>query len=638
MKREKDLAKTFTRRALLVGGVQLGLLGVLGGRLAWLQIAQGQKYQTLANKNRINLKLLAPSRGLITDRHGTLLAGNGQNFRVLILPEQTQDLEKSLSRLQKLVALSQRDIKRVVKQASRTPSFIPLEVKDNLSWNDVAIIEVNLPDLPGVSIDVGEIRQYPMTESTAHIVGYVGAVSKSDLTGGEPVLSLPGFKIGKTGIEKAYDKELRGKAGTAEIEVNVVGREVRELSRNPGGNGKDIRLTIDAGLQNYVQQRLAIEKSAAAVIMDTQTGAVYAMSSTPSFDPNKFTTGLSAETWEALLADPGHPLNNKVVGGQYPPGSTFKMVTALAGLEAGLITHNTTVFCPGHFEYGGDKFHCWKTYGHGTVDIVSALAESCDTYFYKLATELGIDNIADMARHLGLGSRLDFDLSEERPGLIPDQNWKMGHFGEQWRSGETIVASIGQGYIQSTPLQLATMTARLVNGGYAVKPWMVEYIGERPGLDTSWPSLGVKKRNLDLIQRGMDAVVNSAKGTAKASSIDEPGMGMGGKTGTAQVRRITKEDRLEGVQNSDLAWNLRHHALFVGYAPYKTPRYACAVIVEHGGSGSASAAPIAKDIMLVAQQRKPHISGGKPLAETPDKIIKPPRKPKLAGRKAAEQG
>lgn len=634
MKQENDLAKTFSRRALFVGGVQLGLLGVLGGRLAWLQIAQGPKYQTLANKNRINLKLIAPSRGLITDRNGVMLAENGRNFRALIVPEQTRDLEKSLSRLQKLISLSQRDIKRIIKQAARNPGFIPLEVKDNLGWEDVAKIEVNLPDLPGLSIDVGELRQYPMAESTAHIVGYVGAVSTTDLSAGDPVLSLPGFKIGKTGIEKSYDRALRGTAGTAEIEVNVVGREVRELSRKPGQNGKTLQLTVDIGLQNYLQQRLSTEKSAAAVIMDTQTGAVYAMVSTPSFDPNQFTTGLSAEKWESLLANPGFPLNNKVVGGQYPPGSTFKMVTALAGLEESAITRNSSVTCPGYYDYGGDRFHCWKRGGHGRMDIISAMAESCDVYFYKLAADIGIEKIAAMARRMGLGDRLGFDLSEERPGLIPDKNWKMGHFGEEWRAGETVVASIGQGYIQSTPLQLATMTARLVNGGYAVKPWMVEYIGNRPGIDTSWPQIGVKKRNLDLIRRAMDAVVNHPDGTAKDARIEQSGMEMGGKTGTSQVRRITLEERRGGTQNDNLPWNLRDHALFVGYAPHDAPRYACAVVVEHGGSGSATAAPIARDILLMAQERAPHKTKTKPVAgNAGETTIRPPKKPAFTGRK-----
>lgn len=605
MKNENALEKTFSRRALLVGASQVGLLSILGGRLAWLQIVEGNRYKTLANKNRINIKMISPSRGDIVDRYGIPLALNEQNFRVLIVPEQSHDMELSLSKLQKLITLSQRDIKRILKQASREAAFVPIEVKDNLSWDEVAKIEVNLPDLPGLSIDVGEKRQYPLKEATAHVVGYVGAVNKADLAKKDPVLTLPGFKVGRTGVEKTFDKELRGSAGAAEIEVNVVGREIRELSRTPGHQGKKIKLTLDAELQKFIQQRLSQERSAAAVIMDVHTGAVYAMASTPSFDPNQFITGLSAEAWEDLLANPGHPLNNKVVGGQYPPGSTFKMVTALAALEAGVINQYSTISCPGHYEYGGDKFHCWKKTGHGTVDLTKALSQSCDTFFYKLATDLGIDNIAAMARKLGLGEKLNFDLSEERPGLIPDKNWKMGYFGNHWKPGETIVASIGQGYIQTTPLQLAVMTARLVNGGHAVKPWLVGYIGNTPGLDTSWTKLNVKAKHLNLLLKGMNSAVNDEAGTAYASRIIEAGMKMGGKTGTAQVRRITSEERLEGIENKDHPWHLRHHALFVGYAPYKAPRYACAVVVEHGGSGSSSAAPIARDILHMTQKRAP---------------------------------
>ncbi len=625
MKKDNDRIKSFTRRAFIIGALQTSMLGVLGGRLAWLQVAQGSKYKTLADSNRINLKMIAPSRGKIVDRFETPLAVNDQNFRVLIIPEQTGDMEKALSALQKLVDISQRDIKRVIKQAARQAAFVPIEVKDNLNWEDVARIEVNLPDLPGLSIDEGEIRTYPYGEATAHLVGYVGAVSPSELTG-DPVLSLPGFKIGKTGIEKSYDEGLRGTAGTAEVEVNVVGREVRELNRHPGDAGRKIKLTIDADLQIYTQQRLSEEKSASAVIMDVFTGAVYALSSSPSFDANLFTRGLSAEKWEEMLADPGLPLNNKAVGGQYPPGSTFKMVTALAALEEGKMTRNTTVFCPGHYDYGGDRFHCWKRGGHGTVDVYDALAESCDTFFYKIATEVGIDTLAEYAKKLGLGHKLGFELAEERPGLMPNKAWKMGHFGKSWQPGETIVASIGQGYILSTPLQLATMTARLVNGGYAVNPWVVGYVGDRPGQDSSWPKIGFKQRNLDLIGEGMARVVGHPKGTAQAAQIPDPAFHMGGKTGTAQVMRITKESRNEGVLNSDLPWKYRHHALFVGYAPVGSPRYACAVVVEHGGSGSATAAPIARDLLHKAQQRDPASTPLTPGGMT--HVATPQRKPK----------
>jgi penicillin-binding protein 2 len=590
-------------------------------------VAQSQKYTTLADNNRINLKLIAPSRGGITDRFGTPLAINDQDFRVIIIPEQADNLEVVLSSLQKLIELTQRDIKKVLKHAQRQPGFVPVEVRNNLGWEEVARIEVNLPTLPGVSIEVGELRSYPYGEATAHLVGYVGAVSESELSG-DPVLALPGFRIGKTGLEKYYDTELRGAAGSAEVEVNVVGREVRELGRRPAKTGKDLSLTIDADLQIYIQDRLKSEKSASAIVMDAFTGEVFALVSSPAFDPNLFTRGLSAEKWEEMLSDPGLPLNNKSVGGQYPPGSTFKMVTALAALEEGKINAYSSAMCPGYYDYGGDRFHCWKRHGHGRVDLVKALAESCDTFFYKIATDIGIDKLYEYARMLGLAERLGIELTEERPGLMPNKNWKMGHFGESWKPGETIVASIGQGYIQTTPLQLAVMTARLVNGGYAVKPWITGYIGKQPGKDTSWEKINIRKAHLDLIKRGMDYAVSHPDGTAIKSQIELAGMQMGGKTGTAQVRRITMEDRLEGIQNQELPWKYRHHALFVGYAPAKSPRYICSVVVEHGGSGSATAAPIARDILIKAQQRDPAAKSISP-ANTSRRAV-PGRKPRRA--------
>jgi penicillin-binding protein 2 len=603
-KQDKERSKTFTRRAFMIGLLQGTFLTVLGARLAYLQIAEGSRYRILSDKNRINLKLLAPSRGQIVDRYGVPLAINEQNFRVLLIPEQTEDVEKSLRRLQKLISLNENDIKRVIKKASGNAAFLPVEIRDQLSWKEVTKIEVNLTDLPGITIDVGELRSYPLGPATAHLVGYVGLVSKSELTG-DHVLSLPGFKTGKTGIEKVYDKELRGKEGTAEVEVNVAGREIRELRNNPSTPGKRIMLTIDAELQRFVQKRLSQERSAAAVIMDAYTGAVYSIASAPSFDPNTFTRGLSAEKWEELLADPAFPLNNKAVAGQYPPGSTFKMITALAALESNIINRHSSFYCPGNYRLGSDIFHCWNSAGHGNVDLIKSLAGSCDVFYYKVSTETGIEKIASMAHKLGLGQRTGFELGEENPGLVPDKKWKLGHFGKPWQPGETVVASIGQGYMQATPLQLAVMTARLVNGGYAVQPWVTGYVGEEPGKDLTWPSINVKKRNLDMIIRGMNEVVLHPDGTAHDARIPDDEMQMGGKTGTSQVRRITSQDRLEGIRNEDLPWRLRHHALFVGYAPVNNPRYVCSVVVEHGGSGSATAAPLARDLLWQAQKRAP---------------------------------
>lgn len=602
---EKERVAAFTRRAVVLGLLQGTFLTVLGGRLAWLQIAEGQRYKTMAENNRINVKLLPPSRGLIVDRTGVPLAVNTQNFRVQMIPEQTDDPKQVLARLQKLIALTDGQVEAVLKQAKKSPKFAPLEIRDNLTWDEVASVEVNLPDLPGLSIDVGEIRFYPVGMATAHLVGYVGAVSKGDLPEEDPLLRIQGFKVGKTGIEKIYDDALRGTSGAAQVEVNVVGREVRELNRNPGEQGRPVTLTIDLEVQKYMQERLSAEKSASAVVMDVHTGAVYGMASHPSFDPHLFSRGLSTAAWQELLAQPAHPLNNKAAGGMYPPGSTFKMVTALAALELGIINRNTTFYCPGHYNLGDTRFHCWKAGGHGYMNVVDALAQSCDTFFYNIAVDIGIDRLAEYSRKFGFGQILGIELTEEKAGLIPTREWKRAHMGQPWQPGESIVASIGQGYTLTTPLQLAVMTARLVNGGFAVKPWLAEYVGDRPAHEKEWPSMGIKKQNLELMLRGMDAVVNGPRGTAGGSRITEEGYEMGGKTGTAQVKRITADERARGVRNETLPWHLRHHALFVGYAPVHKPRYACAVVVEHGVGGSRAAAPMAKDILLMVQKRNP---------------------------------
>ncbi|MFN3700087.1 MAG: penicillin-binding protein 2 [Alphaproteobacteria bacterium] len=604
-RKEQDSAKVFTRRAFVIGGIQGALLAVMGGRLAWLQIAEGRKYKMLADRNRINIKLLAPSRGEILDRYGVAMAGNSQNFRVVITPEHTKDIKTSLLSLQNHIEMDEREVQRAIEAASRVAKFVPVQVKDDLSWEEVAKIEVNLPDLPGLSIDVGERRDYLFADSTAHLIGYVGAVSESEI-GEDRLLRLPGFRIGKSGIERRYESILRGSAGTSKMEVNVVGREVRELARDNPKDGSPVILSVDSGLQHFTQERLNQEQSASAVIMDAKTGAVYALASSPGFDPNIFTKGLPASVWEELTSDPRNPLSNKAVAGQYPPGSTYKMVTALAGLESGAIKPHTRVFCPGHYDFGDNRFHCWKKGGHGSVDLVKAISESCDVFFYRVALEFGIDKLAETSRRMGLGARLDFDLPEERPGLIPDRDWKRGYFGTSWQPGETIVASIGQGYTLTTPLQLAVMTARFVNGGHAVKPWLYNYQnGMQRMEDTAWPSMNLDPEHLRIIKRGMDDVVNGPTGTARGSQIRHEGMRMGGKTGTAQVVRITAAQRAAGIQNRDLPWRQRHHALFVGYAPIDNPRYVASVVVEHGVSGSGSAAPLARDLLIETQRRNP---------------------------------
>jgi penicillin-binding protein 2 len=599
-----DNTAIFTRRAFVLGALQAGILTVLGSRLAWLQIAQGERYKTLSDQNRINLKIIEPARGLISDRFGAPLAVNNQNFRVVIIPEQTKNIEQSIRALQKHIQISENAVQKILKLAKKSPSFAALEIKDNLTWDEVAAVEVNLPDLPGLSINVGQVRSYPQGEATAHLIGYVGAVNESEMRD-DPLFSLPGFKIGKSGIEKTLDDPMRGKAGAAEVEVNVVGREIREISNVPPEPGKKIILTLDAELQKFTQATLAAEKSASAVVMDIHTGAVYALASHPAFDPNVFTRGIPESLWIELSENITTPLTNKAVSGQYPPGSTFKMITGLAGLRTGKLNKNRTSFCPGHFNLGKTRFHCWKQGGHGYVNLERALAVSCDVYFYEAALDIGIDEIAKTARYMGLGSKYGFELAEERPGLIADIEWKKKKRGEAWHGGETVVNAIGQGFMLATPLQLATMTARLVNGGFAVKPWLSAYVGNTPHQNPVWPQIKINPDHLDLISSGMNMVVNDTSGTAYGARITEIGMEMGGKTGTSQVRRITKQMRAAGIKNETLPWSHRHHALFVGYAPVQNARYACAVVVEHGVGGSKAAAPMARDILREAQRRNP---------------------------------
>ncbi len=601
--RDTERQRLLTRRTLVLGGMQAAAVSALVARLYYLQILEADRYTMLAEDNRISLRLLSPPRGLIVDRYGVPLALNEQNFRMMMVREQAGDVEAMLQRLSKLVPLTELDIRRVMRDVPRTRPFAPLTVKENLSWDQVSAIELNTPDLPGVSIEVGQVRAYPFGETMAHVLGYVGVVSEKELQGSEdPLLSLPGFRIGKNGLEKAHDLALRGQAGTQQLEVNAVGRVVRELSRQEGQPGKQVTLTLDAKLQHYAQQRLQEHPSAAAVVMDVRSGGVLALCSNPSFDPNQFAMGIGYDAYQALLADERGPLTNKAIAGQYPPGSTFKCLVALAALEAGVVSAEHRVYCNDHMELGGHRFHCWKKGGHGAMNMHDALKHSCDIYFYEVSRRLGIERIAEMARRFGLGSKTGLEVPGERAGLVPDGKWKRATLKEPWYDGETLINSIGQGYMLATPLQLAVMTARMANGGYAVEPHVTKSVESAYEERTVWPAIGVKPENLRLVIDGMNGVVNEQGGTAYASRITQVGMEMVGKTGSSQVRRITMAERATGVRkNEDLPWKERDHALFISFAPIQNPKYACAVIVEHGGGGSKVAAPIARDILLECQ-------------------------------------
>ena len=606
--RDNDRQKFFTRRAALLAGGQFGLLTALVGRMYYLQVVESKRYQTLAEENRINMRLIPPSRGRILDRFGVPVAVNQQNYRVLIKSENTPDVPAVLDRLAMIISIDADEKARILKEIRRTKKFVPVTVREFLEWEDVARLEVNAPDLPGVTIDVGERRFYPNGIAAAHVLGYVGAPRREDLTG-DPLLELPGFRIGRSGIERAFDKPLRGSAGASQLEVNAVGRVIRELNRQEGDKGRDVVLTMDMALQRAAMRRLG-EEAGSVVVMDVATGGLIVQASTPSFDPNAFTEGLSNAQWRALADNERAPLRNKAIAGEYAPGSTFKMIVALAALEEGVITPRSRYFCSGHMEVGDGRFHCWRPEGHGHVDLERGIAESCDVYFYEIARKIGIDKIAKMAERFGLGTKLALDSPGERSGLIPTKSWKRAVIGQPWVLGETLVAGIGQGFVLTTPLQLATMTARMVNGGKAVLPHLARDRMFREDMiargKPEYPSINVDPAHLKILMDTMEKVTDDPRGTAHAARIKRPDMSMAGKTGTAQVRRISLRERESGVRkNEELPWRFRDHALFVGYAPIENPRYAISVVVEHGGGGSSVAAPIARDVMIETLERDP---------------------------------
>jgi len=593
--------KRITRRALVLGGVQGLIIGGLSLRMRHLQVTQNSAFRLLADENRIRDRLIQPERGLIFDRKGVPIAENQPNYRIVMIREQSEDPRAVLAELARLIELPLENREEIYEEMRRRAPFVPVSVVEQLSWQDFARVSANAPALPGIITEVGLNRSYPMGEDYSHIVGYVGPVSESDLArfeDPEPVLQIPGFQIGKTGIERRKEDLLRGVAGTKRVEINAVGRVMRELGRNDGLKGADLQLSLDNDLQHYAQFRLNGE-SAAAVVMDINSGDVRALASTPGFDPNQFIFGISSTYWNSLIENEFRPLADKTISGAYPPGSTVKMVAALAALKEGLIEPDEKIFCRGFIEVGNRRFHCWKRGGHGDVDLTGSLKYSCDVYYYELAQRVGIEKISEMARRMGFGVKPALPLPSISAGLAPDKQWKFDRYNEEWRVGDTLNAVIGQGFVLASPMQLAVMTARIASGR-AVEPRLVQRVnGVSEPLERA-PSLGIPEAHLDLVRTGMFRVANEARGTAYSSRIAEASMAMAGKTGTAQVRGITTEQRAAGLDEEEVPWKYRDHALYVGFAPADNPRFAISVVIEHGGSGSGAAAPVARDIMLRA--------------------------------------
>ncbi|WP_184720829.1 penicillin-binding protein 2 [Caulobacter sp.] len=609
----------FHRRAFLLGGLTgVGLLA-LGGRLAQLQLVEAQRYQKLSAGNQFNYRLVPPPRGLILDRNGVSLASNRPNFRLMINKDKGLDAEAVLDDLTKLVPIDGTRRARVLRDLERAPRKAPVVVMEDLSWEEFSRVNIRAPELPNVTADMGEVRVYPFGGAFAHVIGYVAKVSDRDLetakkdpTQDQDLLHHPGFRIGKQGVEKAFDIELRGRTGATKAEVDAQGRVVR---LDPAGDvpptpGKAIRLTLDADIQNRALEVMG-EESGAIVVMDCRNGDLLAMASAPSFDANRFVRGLSGPEYKALSEYERKPLLDKSMTGLFPPGSTFKPTVGLAALQAG-IDPNIRINCPGSWYYGGRTWRCWQKGGHGAQNMHDAIKNSCDIYFYQTALKIGPDAIASAARAVGFGQIFDIGIPGQKRGIVPDREWKKRAFkrnpaNQIWFPGETPSYGIGQGALTVNALQLAVMTARLANAKKALVPRLVKSVGdvEQPaGSDV--PDLPFSPEHLAYVRGGMAAVANDVRGTAYRNS--QLGIGdvqMAGKTGTAQVRSYDK-----GVSrdSKDVRWRLKDHNLFVAFAPYDDPRYAVSVIIEHGGMGGATAgAPRAREVMRVALLKDPEI-------------------------------
>jgi len=596
MNRDNDKGKILLKRTLITAAVMVLLFFGLIVRLYYLQVVEGEKYQMLSDENRISTRVLVPPRGRIYDRNGGMIAENMQNFQALIIAEQTPDIDITLNRFKKIIPLSEGEEQKIRRDIKNSKPFMPVKLKDNLFFDEIAKLQLYAPDLPGIVIDEGLNRIYPEQSYSSAFLGYVGSVSPEELSS-DPLLAVPGFKIGKAGLEKKFENKLRGKSGNVKLEVNAYGRIMKEIERQNGIEGEPIHLTVDMRLQHVAQDAFG-DESGGAVVLDVHSGDILAFVSVPSFDPNLFTNGISLANWQALLQNERKPLTNKIISEHYSPGSTFKIVVALAALEEGIITEKTRFNCTGAMKLGKHKFHCWKHSGHGWLNVVEALKHSCDIFFYEVALKLGIEKIASMARKLGFENTFHLGFNNMQKGLMPDKEWKEKRFHEKWQQGETVIAGIGQGYVLATPLQLATMLARVVNGGYEIVPHFTKLsLKEKEKIK----KLPISQKNIEIVKKGLFEVVNGVGGTAGRARFDVNGAKMGGKTGTTQVRRISLKERKSGIiKDADLPWKLRNHALFVGYAPHDNPKYAVAVIVEHGSSGSGVAAPIASKILKTA--------------------------------------
>ncbi len=596
---------SINRRMFITGSLKFFIMIGIVSRMFFLQVKENKKYLTLSDKNRIREWKLAPVRGEFHDYFGNVIAGNFEAYQLHVIPEQVEDFRYVIYRLKDLLELSDREFKKVLKKKNEIKPWETLIVSDNLSWQKFSKINNHLYDLNGVKPVISISRNYPYKENFTHLVGYVSQANEEDIENTEAIKKnfVPGLKVGKVGLEKSFEEKLIGSNDIERYEVNAYGRRISQLEYQKGEKGKTIRLTIDTEVQKMANDLLT-DQAGSICVMDIYTGAIIAMHSSPSFDPNLFVFGISKDDWQLIRNNPMKPLVNKTLQGNYSPGSTIKPIVALSALENGIINTNFTVKCTGKTEMYGQTYHCWKKKGHGFMSFRNAMKQSCDTYFYEIARRLGVDKLSETAKKFGLGEKVFGDLfSIEKKGLVPSTQWKKNALGQGWLLGETMITGIGQGYIQTTPIQLCLMTAQIANGGYKIYPQIVveDEIKEQP-IDKYVP-LYENSRNIRLVQDAMFGSTNEVMGTSYRSRIDNPKYQFAGKTGTAQVKKITERERELDLKTFEIPYDQRDHALYIAFGPYKHPRYALSVIVEHGGNGSTTAAPMAKKLFKLIIDR-----------------------------------
>jgi penicillin-binding protein 2 len=596
---------SINRRMFITGSLKFFVMIGIVSRLFFLQVKENKKYLTLSDKNRIREWKLAPVRGEFHDYFGNVIAGNFEAYQLHVIPEQVEDFRYVIYRLKDLLELSDNEFKKVLKKKNEIKPWETLIVSDNLSWQKFSKINNHLYDLNGVKPVISISRNYPFKENFTHLVGYVSQANQDDIESTQAIKKnfVPGLKVGKVGLEKTFEDKLIGTNDIERYEVNAYGRRISQLEFQKGEKGKTLRLTIDTEIQKLANELLK-DKAGSICVMDIYTGAVIAMHSSPSFDPNLFVFGISQDDWQLIRNDPMKPLVNKTLQGNYSPGSTIKPIVALSALENGIVNTSFTVRCTGKTEMYGQTYHCWKKKGHGYVSLRNAMKQSCDTYFYEVARKLGVDKLSETAKKFGLGEKVFGDLFDiEKKGLIPNTQWKKNALGKGWLLGETIITGIGQGYIQTTPIQLCLMTAQIANGGYKIYPHLVvdDKLKDQP-IDKFTP-LYKNSKNIKIVQDAIFGSTNEVMGTSYRSRIDNPKYQFAGKTGTAQVKKITEEERELDLKTFQIPYEQRDHALYVAFGPYKNPRYALSVIVEHGGNGSTTAAPMATKLFKLIIDR-----------------------------------